>query len=78
MTKTKKHHKVLPTKQFRVPVTIPFPTDEQAAKLIEWLRLYSNDKKYLARIINLCRPREYTFVFEIDAEGEWKFIGRKA
>lgn len=89
MTKPKKHPKVKPTNQFCVPVTIDFPHNEQTLPLVRWFNLQNCGKEILPitekathqhqeRAFNLYRSRAYTFVFEIDAEGEWKFIGRKA
>ena len=79
----------LPTNQFSVKVVIPFPKSPEINPVIQWFNIQNCGRpsipltekvspEHKERAYTLHRCREFTFVFEINAEGEWTFVGRKA
>ena len=77
-----------PTNQFEAEVYIPFPNGAQGNNVLRWFNLQNcgketiplnkkAEKEHVERAYKLHASRRFRFVFEIDAEGEWKFIGRK-
>lgn len=77
-----------PTNQFAVEVSIPFPDGPEGDAVMRWFNLQncgtetiplnkkvSQKVKDRAHRLHMCRT--YTFVFQVTAEGEWMFVGRK-
>lgn len=77
-----------PTNKFSVDVTIPFPETLEGSAVMRWFNLQNCGKEIIPldekiskrmkkRSQRLHERRDYTFVFEVTDEGEWKFVGRK-
>lgn len=69
-----------PTNRFAARVAIDFPHDISKNALIEWFNSHYTDKNsnvYKDNLKKLLKTKEFHFVFEIDKEGNWKYIGRK-
>lgn len=79
---------VKPTNQFDVEVSISFPQGDAGNAVMRWFNLQNcgketiplnkkASKKHVERAYRLHACRRYTFVFQVSAEGDWMFVGRK-
>jgi hypothetical protein len=79
---------IAPTNRFSVKVNVPFPDGTQGSAVMRWFNLQNcgqetiplnkrASKKHQERAHHLHACRLYTFVFEVTAEGDWIFVGRK-
>ena len=77
-----------PTNQFTAEVSVSFPNGPDGEAVMRWFNLQNcgketipltkrASKKHRDRAYRLHACRRYHFVFQVTAEGDWIFVGRK-